>query len=200
MKAIAVILLSVVVIVVFVIVFVRSRQAAFSPSLISPPDDGRLRIRDLTVDDIRFGKNWKVTDPHELLFIGKTLNLEDIHVSETESFSEEDTIAYSAIFVTKDGTVSPLVLIKEVAEIDYGGEYCEVHAGKWRQVGLIPNPNALHGTDYVANPLDQDPSFNTMDNEKDDYRARHRDGFKKWSVKLKSNQPDAAADVDKPRR
>ncbi len=179
-----VLVVSCVVMVVFALVLVQSCRRATSRAPAPAPDDGRLRIRDLTIDDIRSGQNWRVTDPEKLAEAGETFNLEDVHIAKAESFSRKDTVAYSGVYVTESGHVSPLVLIKEVGDVEYGGDYCEIHAGKWRQVGLVPNPQAPDGTEYIANPLDQDPSFNTMDNEKDDYRAAHREGFKKWSVKL----------------
>ena len=199
MKTIGVILFAVV-LVVIVAVYLRSHRSASSPSVPSPPDDGRLRIRDLTIDDIRSGQNWKVTDPEEFLQIGETLNLEDIHIAKAEPFSEKDWVAYSALFLTESGSVSPLILIKEVGESQYGGDYCEMHSGKWRQVGLVPNPSAPHGMEYVANPLDQDPAFDTIDNQSDDSRAENRAQFRKWSVRLASTQPLAPAVADTPRR
>ena len=193
MKVIATVL-SVAVLFVIVILLLRSRHAALSSSTSSLPANGRLRIRDLTIDDIRSGQNWRLTDPDEFLQIGKKFHLEDVHIAKTETFTEKDHIAYSTVFVTEAGDVSPLVLIKEVGDSEPGGDYCEIHGGKWRQLGLVPNPRAPNGRGYVANPLDQDPSFNTMDNKKDDLRAELRDGFKKWSDKLKGAQPGGTGD------
>ena len=149
---------------------------------------GRLKMCDLTVDNIRSGQNWKVSDPEELLQVqfGEGLMLEDVRIEETRSFAADDMIVYSTIFVTEDGRVRAGVMIKNVNAIEPGGDYCEIHDGKWREVGLVPNPNAPQGTEYVANPLEEDPSFDTMDNTIDNFREDNRVGFRKWASKLKS--------------
>ncbi|MCJ8330085.1 MAG: hypothetical protein HRT89_12410 [Lentisphaeria bacterium] len=143
--------------------------------------NSNMCINDLTIEDIKSGKNWIITDSNELVEFD---NLEDVHISQNDTFSEVDTILYPAVFVTENEEVSPLVLIRQVNDLDYGGDYCEIHNGKWRQLGLEPNPNAPSGTEYIANPLSIDSSFDTMDNEKDDLRLYHREEFKKWSTKL----------------
>ncbi len=178
-----VLVVSFVMMVVFAIALVQSCRTAASRAPGPAPDDGRLRIRDLTIDDICSGRNWRATNPREFARVGETLNLEDLHIARAESFSPKDTVVYSCVYVTDSGQVSPVVLIKEVGDAEYGGDYCEIHAEKWRQVGLVPNPQAPHGQEYVANPLEQDPSFNTMDSQ-DDYRAAHRAGFRKWAAEL----------------
>lgn len=180
-QLIAIIAIVVLIVIVFARNHLRRMRAHDAPPPLIPaqPDDGRPRIRDLTIEDIRSGRNWKVRNPDEML---APHNLEDLHISLVDDFSEDDHVVYSAVFVTKDGSVSPLVLIKEVGDADYGGDYCEVHAGKWRQVGLVPNPAAPQGAEYIANPLDNDPSF--VSEPPDEYRNTHRAGFRKWSEKL----------------
>ena len=145
-----------------------------------------LKIKDISIEDIQSGKNWVLCDSNELLEFEEGLKLEELHIKEQNQFKSEDVIVYSAIFVTDDGLVNPLVLIKPVEEIDYGGDYCEIHNGKWRQLGLVANPNAPYGKEFIANPLSIDPSFDTLDNENDDYRLHHREGFSKWASSIKS--------------
>ena len=138
-----------------------------------------MRIRDITLDEIRNGKNWKLVNPQE---VGEILAMEDLSIAECEDFRPEDYVVYSAIFVTDSGEVQPFVMIKEVGDIEYGGDMCEFVGGKWQQMGLVPNPDAPFGTEYYANPLAEDPSF-YVDEEQDD-KAYHRKGFKQWAVRL----------------
>jgi hypothetical protein len=79
MKIIALIA-GVAILIVIVLGLSWSRNPPSSRTVASPPDDGHLRIRDLTLDHIRSGRNWKVSNPDELLL--DTLNLEDIHIDE----------------------------------------------------------------------------------------------------------------------
>ena len=115
-----------------------------------------MRIRDITLDEIRQGKNWKLVNPREM--IGDA-PLEDVSIEECESFRPEDYVVYSAMYVTNAGEVQPRVMIKEVGNMEYGGDECEFVGGKWRQAGLVPNPNAPLGTEYFANPLAEDTVF-----------------------------------------
>lgn len=138
-----------------------------------------MKIRDIGLDEVRNGKNWKLVDPKELL---GNLPLEDVSIEEAEHFGPEDYVVYSALFATDSGEVQPRVIIKEVGSQEYGGDECEFVAGKWQQVGLVPNPNAPFGNEYFANPLAEDPSF-FSDEEQDD-RAYHREGFQQWANQL----------------
>ncbi|MBK9153927.1 MAG: hypothetical protein IPM25_06875 [Chloracidobacterium sp.] len=137
-----------------------------------------MQIRDITVVDIRQGKNWKVCDDE--YFDWENDLLENLPIIDATEFRPEDDIVYSAIYVTDEGEVKPLVLIKAVEDLDYGGDYCEFVNGKWQQVGFVPNPNAAPGNEYVANPLEQDGSFIS----EDDYRDYHREHFKKFAQRL----------------
>jgi hypothetical protein len=139
-----------------------------------------MQIKDIKIDDIRQGKNWKAQSPED--FWQQDNPLEDLSIVEATDFEPEDTIIYSVIVVYDNGEVKPLVQIKEVQYLDYGGDFCEIVNGKWQQVGLVPNPNAPIGTEYVANPLEKDESFISDDH---DYRAYHREGFKKFAPNLK---------------
>ena len=137
-----------------------------------------MQIKDITIDDIRQGKNWKVQSPDSVRW--QEILMEDLFISEAQDFEQEDMIVYSTIFVSDDGDTKPLVMIKRVQDLDYGGDYCELVDGKWQQVGLVPNPNAPFGEEYIANPLEQDDSFGSDG----DYRAYHRDGFNKFAANL----------------
>lgn len=138
-----------------------------------------MKIKDITRDEIRNGKNWKLVNPQEFSGIPA---LEELSIEEADSFRPEDYVVYSAMFVTDAGKVQPLVVIKEVGNPEYGGDSCELVDGKWRQVGLVPNPDAPLGTEYYANPLTEDPSF-FADEEQDD-RAYNRENFQQWAAKM----------------
>ena len=140
-----------------------------------------MQIKDITLDDIRQGKNWKVVLPEDGSF-PDDIPLEGLTVEEAAEFEPEDYVVYSTIFVTNAGAVKALVMIKTVEDMDYGGDYCEFVDGRWRQLGLEPNPNAPFGEEYIADPLEQDPSFVS----EDDYRKAHREGFKKNISLLKA--------------
>jgi hypothetical protein len=137
-----------------------------------------MKIKDITLDDIRKGRNWRVTSVEHGAF--PDVPLEELAIEEAEEFESEDMIVYSTIFVTDSGHVKPLVTIKEVQTPEYGGDSCEFVDGRWRQAGLEPNPNAPPGTEYFANPLKQDPSFDSDDDD----RKWHREGFKKFIALL----------------
>ncbi len=137
-----------------------------------------MRIKDITLDDIRKGKNWRVT----LLVNGSFPDapLEELSIEEGEEFGPEVYVVYSTIYVTDSGEVKPLVMIKQVLDMEYGGDYCEIVDGRWSQVGLKPNPNYPSGTEFFANPLEQDPSFVSDC----DYRKWHREGFQEFISQL----------------
>ena len=133
-----------------------------------------MRIKDISVSDIKEGRNWKVLSPEDIDW--DNILLEETPIEECFDFDDEDLIVYSAIFVSDDEQITPLVMIKQVSDTGYGGDYCEFVDGRWRQVGLVPNPEAF-GTEYYANPLEKDESFVSDD---DDYRKWHRDNFRKY--------------------
>ena len=88
-------------------------------------------------------------------------------------------VVYSGLLVADDGTVTPLVLVRQVGHPGYGGDYCEFVDGAWRQLGLVPNPNALPSKEYIAKPLDLDTSFDPKE-----YRDEHEEGFRRWAAQL----------------
>ena len=137
-----------------------------------------MQIKDITIEDIRQGKNWKAQSAED--FAWENSPLEDLPIVAATEFEPEDIVIYSALAVYDDGEVKPLVQIKCVEDLDYGGDYCELVNGKWQQVGLVPNPDTTFGTEYVANPLDEDESFSG-----DDYREYHRAGFRKLASQLR---------------
>jgi hypothetical protein len=137
-----------------------------------------MQIKDITIDDIRLGKNWKVLSPNTVNW-GMVL-LEELFIVEIEKLGQQDVIVYSAVFVEDGGKTKPVLMIKRVEDLNYGGDYCELVNGEWRQVGLVPNPNAAFGTEYIADPLEQDESFANDE----DCRAYHRNGFKKFVTNL----------------
>jgi hypothetical protein len=140
------------------------------------------QIKDLTLAEIRAGTNWLLAEPDSLF--DPNGPVEEWRIEPARSFTQEDEIVYSGLSVTDAGVVTPVVLIKRVGDLDYGGDYCEWIDGRWRQVGIAPNPLAPPSQEYIANPLPQDSSFETSDR---DYRAEHRAGFRRWVSALPSD-------------
>jgi hypothetical protein len=130
-----------------------------------------MRIADITMEDIRHGRNWRACCEDFDFF---EQPLEELEIEDCVEFTTDDTIVYSGIWVGGDDSVVALVLIKEAFDAGYGGDYCEYVNGRWKQLGLVANPNAQPGNEYIANPLDLDPSFDAPDH---DYREYHRTKF-----------------------
>ncbi len=141
------------------------------PSEQEPPVAPPMQIKDITLDDVAAGQRWRVFGdewPEDLE------GLEDLGIEPAAEFHEDDGVVYSGISVSSSGTVSALLMIKRVGDYDYGGDYCEHVGGSWRQVGLHPDPSADLGTEFIAQPLANDPSF---DADGEDYRQYHRERF-----------------------
>jgi hypothetical protein len=136
-------------------------------------------IKDITLSDIRSGINWKLVNVD--CDLDDDLPMENWSIEPCNSFTSNDTIVYSGVSVTDKGIATPLICIREVQDLDYGGDYCEYVHGNWRQVGLQPNPNAPHSEEFNANPLPEDPSFESPTH---DYREYHRNGFHKWVLQI----------------
>ena len=136
-----------------------------------------MQIRDITLADICAGKNWRLI-PQTGDWV--EVPLEDWGpLIEAEQFTPEDHVVYSGLVAYRSGRVEPLVLVKRVGDGDYGGDYCEFVDGEWRQVGLVPNPDAEINEEFIANPLQSDGSFSS-----DEYREYHRLGFQTHVRKL----------------
>ena len=147
-----------------------------------------MRIRDITIPDIRAGKNWRLIPEDDRWF---DLPMEEWGpIEETTNFVWADLIVYSGLSVRHDGSVTAHVCIKEVGSREYGGDYCEYVGGRWRQAGLTPDPTAQVVAGYFANPLQMDRSFEAPDK---DYRAYHRDGFNAHVAKLRADAQQAVA-------
>ena len=137
-----------------------------------------MQIRDITLADIRAGKNWRLTPPENERWFDAPMEQWG-PLTEADQFAAEDHIVYSALSAYRPGRVEAIVLIKTVGDIDYGGDYCELVEGGWRQAGLVPNPDAEISEEFIADPLSIDPSFSS-----DDYREHHRRGFLTYVGKL----------------
>ncbi|GEM_PF-5591005 len=171
-----------------------------------------MQIKNITLADIKAGKNWLVLDSEALL---DSAPMECLEIEPLGKYTISDMVVYSGITVhlkelgeprsglmayllgiakTRQGcryppddpkdlaegmtpVVKPIVMVKEVGSA--GWDYCEYVAGKWRQTGLKPNPDAPLGNEYIANPVDEDPEF-TVCGDKGPIRDEHRAGFQKW--------------------
>jgi hypothetical protein len=168
-----------------------------------------MRIKDITIDDVRAGKNWRVLDMEVII----DSPMEDLEIEALSEYSPSDTLVYAGVTVflrdfgepgslnrlngqtrlledcqfppedPKDlapgmtPIVRPLVMVKEVQES--GWDYCEYVDGRWRQLGLKPNPDCPLCEEYFANPVEEDPEFNVCGDGLP-IRVRHRKGFLNW--------------------
>lgn len=134
-----------------------------------------MKIGEISVRDVWAGTNWRFCPPDDDDWVHLAMS-EWEGVVLCHEFSEQDDVIYSGLAVSPSGRVTPLLLLKTVGSADYGGDYCEYVNGRWRQVGLEPNPGAPVEHEYVADPLLIDPSFGAPDS---DYRQSHREGFRR---------------------
>ena len=177
-----------------------------------------LQIKDITVAEIKQGKNWRVLNPDALL---DDVPLECLEIEPLDQYTASDTVVYSGIHVYLKGlgqprsgfwagllvraktpqqclytptdpkdlmggmtpVVEPIVMIKEVGSA--GWDYCEYVVGRWRQMGLKPNPDAPLTHEYIASPLDDDPEFSIC-GDNGPIREEHKLGFQRWSRFLES--------------
>ncbi len=58
------------------------------------------RIKDILLEEIKAGKNWKVKLPNDL-----NTPFEEWEVEPEEEFSLDDRVAYSAVFVSQNDTI-----------------------------------------------------------------------------------------------
>ncbi len=146
-----------------------------------------MKIKDIKLEDVAAGKNWKVRDgsgTFEVDLSGSArVEFIQLEIEEAEEFTEDDYIVYSGIFLADSGRALPLLLVKRVGDFDYGGDYCEIHEGRWRKLGLEPNPDAEFGFEFFASPLEEDPSFAS---DQDELRAENRHQFLLHSHQLLS--------------
>jgi hypothetical protein len=142
-----------------------------------------MLLRDITVADIARGSRWLVPQFEETAEDEEAFRAGDFGVQPSEVFSEEDTVAYSGLYVQADA-VLPLLLIKQVGAIEYGGDSFEMVNGKWRLSGEVPDPDTPPGEEFIADPLPEDPSFSTLDSDPEEYRRHHREGFRRLVTRL----------------
>ncbi len=116
-----------------------------------------MRIKDIKLTEVKRGTNWRLVETDEEAW--RDTPMEEWRIERAEPLRVTDHAVYSGAYVLENGSVEPLLLLKEVSSIEYGGDYCEHVGGRWRQVGLEPNPDAPIGDEYIANPHDDDPSF-----------------------------------------
>ncbi len=133
-----------------------------------------MRIADVTLADIKAGTNWKLLDP-DAQYRGDPP--EKMEIEATDTYAPDDYVVYSALQVTDSGKVHGLLLVKRVGDHGYGGDYYQLNKGRWTQLGLEPQPDAELSQEYVANPLDIDPSF-------DELRILYRQQFQEWVGRL----------------
>ena len=139
-----------------------------------------MTIRDITIADILARKNWRLAEADVEACLDLPME-EWGPIVRVEVFAPNDHVIYSGLTAFVSGRVVPIVCIREVQYLDYGGDYCEFVDGAWRQLGLVPNPQVEDSNTYIADPLSYDPSFDSPDH---DYRQHHRDGFAQYARRL----------------
>lgn len=141
-----------------------------------------MRICEIPACDVRLGKNWKFSKP----LSPETLELPITDwgpIVECDDFRTDDTIVYSGLVVLANGQVLPTTIIKEVGDLDYGGEICIYYRGMWEVLAPQLQLGSIR-EEYFANPLELDPSFDSDDG---DYREDHRSGFLEYCSGLMSD-------------
>lgn len=131
-----------------------------------------MKIRDVRIDDIVAGRNWRLKDDSEP-------NMVDWEIAPCSDSRAGDTVVYSALAVFETGEVRPLLLIREVDTYEWWGDTCEYVDRFWRELGRVDEWNAMA---YVASPLNRDPSFmGEYSHEK------QSTGFARWRDRLQGN-------------
>jgi hypothetical protein len=113
-----------------------------------------MRIRDVTIEAVAAGKNWRLKSGGDT-----SPNIVDWEIEECSAFRSSDTVVYSALAVFETGEVRPLLVIREIGTYEWWGDTCEYIDGAWRELGQTAQTNHWKREEYVASPLDEDPSF-----------------------------------------
>jgi hypothetical protein len=132
-----------------------------------------LKIGQIDVRDVLAGKNWRFVPAPDETHDAPMEEWDGVQEIGADRLEEEDQIIYSGLYVTET-SVRPLLMLKEIGDYEFGGDYCRYDGGRWRQLGLEPDPDAEIGDEYYADPSPLDPSF-----EDAEERRLHRRMFKK---------------------
>ena len=134
-----------------------------------------MRIGEVTREDVLAGKRWRVlASSYE-----QGQQVLEWKLEPAKQFSDTDFVAYSGILVWEKGIKRPMLLVKEVGHADYGGEYVVLVDNRWVDFVDVPDTAGRIVGDFVAAPLDEDPSFGSTEGT---YRTEHSQGFKQHSV------------------
>ena len=93
----------------------------------------------------------------------------------SREFNSQELAVYSGLLVLSDKQVLKTICVKEVGDLDYGGDYCVFIDGSWKVLGPDIGIGGEIEEEYFANPLENDPSFDSLDH---DYREAHRAEFR----------------------
>ena len=140
-----------------------------------------MLLRDISLADIVRGSRWLVPQADQI--DEDAFRAGDFQVKTSDVFGAEDTVAYAGVLAEED-RARPLLLLKRVGDIDYGGDWFEMVDGIWSLVGEESDPDYPVCEEFIADPLPEDPSFSTLDPDPEDYRRHHRDGFRRLVTRL----------------
>jgi hypothetical protein len=132
-----------------------------------------MRIRDVRVADVIAGRNRRLKDD-------TASDMVDWEIEACSDLDVSETVVYSALTVFETGEVRPILLVREVGTYDWWGDTCEYVEAAWR---ALPHTGGFrHSEEYVAAPLENDPSFmGEYSHEK------QRDGFARWRDRLRTS-------------
>jgi hypothetical protein len=122
-----------------------------------------MKIRDISIAEVRQGLNWRLVKTNGEAWWEKPM--EEWNIEPATPLRAKDHAVYSAVYVLENGEVDPVLIVRDVSSRTPGGDYAEFVDGHWRQLGLVPNPNAIPGTEYIATPHPNDRSFTANERE-----------------------------------
>lgn len=130
-----------------------------------------MRIRDVRIEDVAAGRNWRLKDDSAFSMI-------DREIEDYAALCSGDVVVYSALAVFDTGEVRPLLLIRDPGSCEWWGDTVEYVDGSWRELGPVEDWKA---ETFVADPLSDDPSF--MGEFSHD---KQRAGFARWRDRLEA--------------
>ena len=165
-----------------------------------------MQIRDITIDDVRKKKAWRVCD-WDAWLVGPDQPMENMTIEPLITYGPVDALVYPGLAVhlapggepgegkrRRDCIHAPenpadlapsqipvlhaLLMIKVVSDV--GWDYCHYTEMGWRQLGLVPDPLAPLLTEYIWIPVEDDAEFSIEVDDGVTIGDLHRRGFDAW--------------------